>query len=112
MLIVVSDQRPDDSRRSGVYRLAGLLVVIFGVAVSWIMLAEFVLDIEREYWLRFPFYFLFVVFYWIPAWGAIGSHIEDLPTARQRVVRGAGCLFVALAVFLLVCLLLAILFLR
>ena len=112
MLIVVSDRRPDNPKRSGVYRLAGLLVVIFGVAVSWIILAEFVLDIEREYWLRFPFYFLFVVFYWIPAWGAIGSHIEDLPTARQRLVRGAGCLFVALAVFLLVCLLLAILFLR
>lgn len=84
---------------------------MLGVAVSWVILAEYVLHIERYYWLRFPFYFLFVVLYWIPAWGAIGSHIEGLPGNRQRLLRGGGCLFVALAVFLLICLLLAILFL-
>lgn len=103
---------PGNPKGRRAYRLAGLLAVIFGVAVSWVILAEYVLDIEREYWLRFPFYFLFVVLYWIPAWGAIASRIEDLPSARERMLTGGGCLFVALVVFLVVCLLLAILFLR
>ena len=103
---------PDNPRGRRAYRLAGFLAVMLGVAVSWVVLAEYVLDIERDYWLRFPFYFLFIVLYWIPAWGAIGSRIEDLPTTRERLLTGSGCLFVALVVFLVICLLLAILFLR
>lgn len=104
-------EQPNKSRKSKVYRLTGLLVVILGVAVSWVILAEYILHIERDYWLRFPLYFLFVVFYWIPAWGAIGSHIEEVAGTRERWVQGMGCLFVALVVFLVICLLLAILFL-
>ena len=103
-------ESPSNPKKRWAYRLVGLVVVVFGVAVSWVILAEYVLDIDRYYWLRFPFYFLFVVLYWIPAWGAIASHIEELPGNRQRWIRGGGCLFVALAVFLLICLLLAILF--
>jgi len=38
--------------------------------------------------------------------------MEDVPGTKERWVQGAGCLFVALVVFLLICLLLAILFLR
>jgi hypothetical protein len=107
----MTDRPPDHPKKRGAFRLVGLLIVIFGVALSWVILAEYVLNIDRYYWLRFPFYFLFVVIYWIPAWGAIASQIEDLPGTRERLIRGGGCLFVALAVFLLICLLLAILFL-
>ena len=107
----MTERQSNKSRKGKVYRLTGLLVVIFGVAVSWVILAEYILHIERDYWLRFPLYFLFVVFYWSPAWGAIGSHIEDVSGTRERWVQGAGCLFVALVVFLVICLLLAILFL-
>jgi hypothetical protein len=108
----VTDQRPGNAKQRRVYRLVGFLAVIFGVAVSWVILAEYILHIEREYWLRFPLYFLLIVVYWIPAWGAIGSRMEDVPNTRERWLQGAGCLFVALVVFLLICLLLAILFLR
>jgi len=107
----MTDRPPDHPKKRGAFLLVGLLIVIFGVALSWVILAEYVLNIDRYYWLRFPFYFLFVVIYWIPAWGAIASQIEDLPGTRERLIRGGGCLFVALAVFLLICLLLAILFL-
>jgi len=95
-----------------VYRLAGFLVVVFGVTISWVILAEYILNIERDYWLRFPLYFLLIIVYWIPAWGAIGSRMEDVADTRTRWLQGAGCLFVALVVFLLICLLLAILFLN
>ena len=94
------------------YRLAGFLVVVFGVTISWVILAEYILNIERDYWLRFPLYFLLIIVYWIPAWGAIGSRMEDVADTRTRWLQGAGCLFVALVVFLLICLLLAILFLN
>ena len=82
------------------------------MAVSWVILAEFILHLERDYWLRFPLYFLLIIIYWIPAWGAIGSRMEDVADTRARWLQGAGCLFVALVVFLLICLLLAILFLN
>jgi len=108
----VNGQLPSDPKKSRVYRLAGFLAVIIGVAASWAVLAEFILGIERDYWLRFPLYFLLIVIYWIPAWGAIGSRLEDVPGTKERWVQGAGCLLAALAVFLLICLLLAILFLR
>jgi hypothetical protein len=108
----VKNKPPDNPGGRRAYRLAGFLAVVFGVAVSWVILAEFVLGIERDYWLRFPLYFVFIVLYWIPAWGAIGSRIEDLPSTRERLLTGSGCLFVALVVFLVICLLLAILFLR
>ena len=103
MLVIVTEQRPDRSRRSRVYRLAGFLVVVFGVTVSWVILAEYILHIERGYWLRFPLYFLLIIVYWIPAWGAIGSRMEDVADTRTRWLQGAGCLFVALVVFLLIC---------
>jgi hypothetical protein len=108
----VDESSPGKPRKRRAYRLVGLLVVFFGVAVSWVILAEYVLDIEREYWLRFPLYFLFIVAYWVPAWAAIASRTEDLPSTRERLLTGSGCLFVALVVFLVICLLLAILFLR
>jgi len=111
MLVTVTEQRPESSKRRRVYRLAGFLVVVFGVTVSWVILAEYILHIERDYWLRFPLYFLLIIIYWIPAWGAIGSRMEDVADTRERWMQGAGCLFVALVVFLLICLLLAILFL-
>jgi hypothetical protein len=107
----VTGESSGNPKKRWAYRLVGLVVVVFGVAVSWVVLAEYVLDIDRYYWLRFPFYFLFVVVYWIPAWGAIASQLEDISGTRERWIRGGGCLFVALAVFLLICLLLAILFL-
>ncbi|MCW8872984.1 MAG: hypothetical protein OQK01_10250 [Xanthomonadales bacterium] len=108
----MSKSSPGNPNKRRAFRLVGLLAVFFGVAVSWVILAEYVLDIEREYWLRFPLYFLFIVLYWIPAWGAIASRTEDLPSTRERLLTGGGCLFVALVVFLVICLLLAILFLR
>lgn len=90
----------------------GLLAVILGVTVSWVILAEYILHIERKYWLPFPLYFLAIVLFWVPAWGAIASRMEDVQNSRERWIQGAGCLFVALVVFLVICLLLAILFLR
>ena len=111
MLVAMTEQRPGKSRQRRVFRLVGLLVVIFGVVASWAILAEYILNLERDYWLRFPLYFLLIIAYWIPAWGAIASRMEDVPNTRERWVQGAGCLFVALVVFLLICLLLAILFL-
>ena len=111
MLTVMTEQRSDGGNRRRVYRLAGFIAVIIGVTLSWVILAEYILDIERDYWLRFPLYFLLIIIYWIPAWGAIGSRMEDVEGNRERWLQGAGCLFVALVVFLLICLLLAILFL-
>ena len=108
----MNGQPPSDSKKRRVYRLAGLIAVIIGVAASWAVLAEFILGIERDDWLRFPLYFLLIVAYWIPAWGAIASRMEDVPGTKERWVQGTGCLFVALVVFLLICLILAILFLR
>jgi hypothetical protein len=106
----VTDPSSAGPKKKRAFRLVGLLVVIIGVAVSWVILAEFILHIERDYWLRFPLYFLAIILYWIPAWGAIASRMEDVQNPRERWVQGAGCLFVALVVFLLICLLLAILF--
>jgi len=108
----MAERMPQDPKKRKAYRTIGLLVVVFGVAVSWVILAEFLLDIERKYWLRFPLYFLAIIVYWVPAWGAIASQLENLPTRRERLLRGGGCLLVALVVFMLVSLLLTIIFIN
>jgi len=108
----MAERMPQDPKKRKAYRMIGLLVVVFGVAVSWVILAEFLLDIERKYWLRFPLYFLAIIVYWVPAWGAIASQLENLPTRRDRLLRGSGCLLVALVVFMLVSLLLTIIFIN
>lgn len=89
----------------------GVLAVVLGAAVSWVILAKYMLGIDRDDWIRFPLYFLAIVFYWIVAWAATATYVEDFSRTRERLVRGAGCLFIALVVFLVICLLLTILFL-
>ena len=38
------------------------------------------------------------------------ADLEELPEGRDRLAKGAGCLFLALLVFILICALLAVLF--
>ena len=87
-----------------------MLVVVAAVAVSWPVTAVYVLGLPRAYWLWIPFYFAFITLYWVLAWGSIAGHIEDLPERRDRWVKGSGCLLLALVVFVLICALLAVLF--
>lgn len=92
-------------------RLIAVLVVLVAVAVSWPVTAVYVLGLPRAYWLWVPFYFTFITLYWVLAWGSIAGHLEDLPVGRDRWVKGSGCLFLALVVFVLICALLALFFL-
>ena len=107
----MTDPFSNDPKKGRTQRLIGVLAVVLGVAVSWVILAKYLLGIEREDWIWFPLYFLTIVFYWIVAWAATATYIEDFAALRERWVRGAGCLFIALVVFLVICLLLTIMFL-
>jgi len=91
-------------------RLIAVLVVVVAFAVSWPVTAVYVLGLPRAYWLWIPFYFAFITLYWVLAWGSIAGHLEDLPDRRDRLVKGSGCLLLALVVFVLICALLAVLF--
>ena len=91
-------------------RLIAVLVVLAAVAVSWPVTAVYVLGLPRAYWLWVPFYFTFITLYWVLAWGSIAGHLEELPEGRDRWVKGSGCLFLALVVFVLICALLAVFF--
>lgn len=91
-------------------RLIAVLVVLAAVAISWPVTAVYVLGLPRAYWLWVPFYFTFITLYWVLAWGSIAGHLEELPDRRDRWVKGSGCLFLALVVFVLICALLAVLF--
>lgn len=90
------------------FRRLGLLIVAVGAGVSWALIAEYLLQIERRDWVTFPVYFLLIVFYWLLAFGAIADHVQDLENPRARWVRGGVALLIALMVFLLLCALLAI----
>jgi hypothetical protein len=107
----VTESWSTDRKKGRTQRLVGLFAIILGVAVSWVILAKFMLGVEHDDWIRLPLYFLAIVFYWNVAWAATATYIDDFATLRERWVRGAGCLFIALVVFLVVCLLLTILFL-
>jgi hypothetical protein len=98
---------PDKSRRR---RLSALLIVVAGVCVSWAIIAEFILGLPRRYWIWVPVYVVLVVLYWVPAWGAIASRAQDIEGRGSRWLSEGGCLAIALVVFLLLCALLAILF--
>lgn len=93
-------------------RFVGVLAIVLAASVSWGIVAEYLLDMEPRYWLRVPLGVLLVVGYWIPAWGAIGSYLDEQEDQHGRSLRALGCLGVALLVFLLVCALLAVLFIR
>jgi len=103
---------PKASGREKWRRFYGLLAIVLAVSVSWAIVAEYLLEIEPRYWLRVPLGLLLVVGYWVPAWGAIGSYLDDQADPQRRSLRAVGCLGVALLVFLLVCALLAVLFVR
>ena len=91
-------------------RLASFIVVFLIATICWAIVAESILQIERKYWIWPPIYLLLVVVYWVPAWGAVASQLKELPNRRSRIYRGTGCLFMAMVVFLVLCALLAIVF--
>lgn len=102
-----SQSRLKQSRRR---RALGLVIVAIVVAASWAILAEGILGIDRKYSFWVPVYLLLLVLYWVPAWAAIATRLEDIPEKRSRLAKGGGCLFFAFVVFLLICALLAIVF--
>jgi hypothetical protein len=91
-------------------RLSALLVVVAGVCISWALVAEFILRIERRFWIWVPVYLVLLVLYWVPAWGAIASRAQAIEGRGVRWMSEGGCLFIAFLVFLLLCALLAIVF--
>lgn len=91
-------------------QLSALLIIVAGVCISWAVIAEYLLGIERHVWIWVPVYLVLVVLYWIPAWGVIASRAEDIEGQGKRWLSETGCLVMALVVFLVVCALLAILF--
>jgi hypothetical protein len=93
-------------------RLIAVLVVIAAVAITWPVVAVYLLGLPRAYWLWVPFYFAFITLYWVLAWGSIAGHLEELSDRRDRLVKGTGCLFLALLVFVLICALVAVLFIN
>lgn len=109
MLRNMKEPRARNPAKARWQRWLGLVMVLIGVALSWAIVAEFMLGIQRRYWIWVPLGLAGVVLYWIPAWGAIGAHLEEVEDRRARWLRGAGCMALALVVFLLVSALLAIL---
>lgn len=103
-----SPQKPSGNSNSR--RLSALLVIVAVVCISWAVTAEFLLGIERRYWIWLPVYLVLLVLYWVPAWGAIASRAQDIEGKGVRWLSETGCLVIALLVFLLLCALLAILF--
>jgi hypothetical protein len=91
-------------------RLSALLIVVAGVCLSWAVIAEYLFEFERRYWIWLPVYLVLIVLYWVPAWGAIASRGQDIEGKGVRWLSETGCLAIALLVFLLLCALLAILF--
>lgn len=89
-------------------RRLGFVVVAVGAAISWALIAEYLLQIERRYLAWLPVYFVLIVFYWLLVFGAIADHLQDIPARGERWLKGVGAVFVALLVFLLLSVLLAI----
>jgi membrane protease YdiL (CAAX protease family) len=106
----VNDENQSRLKQSRRRRALGLIIVVVGVAASWGILSEGILGIDRKYAFWVPVYLLLLVLYWVPAWAAIATRMEDVPENRSRLAKGGGCLFVAFVVFLLICALLAIVF--
>ncbi|MGD8359528.1 MAG: hypothetical protein PVG42_15835, partial [Lysobacterales bacterium] len=109
---VVMRQQPKRSPKARWFRLAGMVMIFIGVSVSWALVAEFLLEIEPVYWLWLPLGLAAVFLYWFLAWGSIADKMEDIDNRRERWTKGAGCMVVALLVFLLICVLLGIFFLK
>jgi hypothetical protein len=105
-------QQPKRSPKARWFRLAGMVMIFIGVSVSWALVAEFLLEIEPVYWLWLPLGLAAVFLYWFLAWGSIADKMEDIDNRRERWTKGAGCMVVALLVFLLICVLLGIFFLK
>lgn len=103
-----NQRKPADSEKWR--RVSALLVIVAVVSISWAVTAEFLLGIERRYWIWLPVYLVLVVLYWVPAWGAIASRAQGIEGKGVRWLSETGCLVVALLVFLVLCALLAILF--
>ena len=101
---------PSDPKRLRRRRLVAVLVVVAAVAITWPVIAVYLLGLPRAYWLWVPFYFAFITLYWVLAWGSIAGHLEELSDRRDRWVKGTGCLFLALLVFVLICAIFAVVF--
>lgn len=80
----MGEQDPSDSGKLRRRRLIAVLVVVAAVAVSWPVVAVYLLGLPRAYWLWVPFYFAFITLYWVLAWGSIAGHLEDLSEPRDR----------------------------
>lgn len=106
----MANQQPTPSDQSKWRRLSALLIVVIGVCISWAVIAEFMLGIERRFWIWVPVYVVLIVLYWVPAWGAIASRAQGIEGKGVRWLSESGCLFIALLVFIILCALLAILF--
>jgi hypothetical protein len=112
MLAPVDEQSRNSSRSGRWRRLVGILAIVLAVSISWAILAEYFLHLDRRNSVLVPLGLLLVVAYWVPAWGAIGSWLDNQDDPGRRGIRGAGCLALAFVVFLLICALAVILFTR
>ena len=92
------------ARRSAI----GFAAIVLGAALSWAVVAEYLLKISSRYWFWIPIGLLLVVLYWRLAWGAIGTYLESPVDEKRGWATGAGCMILALAVFVLICLLVSI----
>ena len=106
----MTNQPPGTPDKFSWRRLSAILVVVAGACISWAVIAEYILGIERRYWIWVPVYVVLIVLYWVPAWGAIASRAQDIEGKGVRWLSEGGCLVLALVVFLVLCALLAILF--
>lgn len=108
MLDCMSEPSRSTSNRERWRRVISVLAIALAVSASWAIVAEYLLNIEPRYWLQLPLGLLLVVAYWVPAWGAIGSYLDERAERQGRSLRALGCLGIALLVFLLLCALLAV----
>ena len=88
--------------------LIGLCVACHQWAHTRADRAEYLLKISSRYWFWIPIGLLLVVLYWRLAWGAIGTYLESPVEEKRGWATGAGCMILALAVFLLICILVSI----
>lgn len=101
-------QYAGDPKKRARRRTVGFAAVVLAVALSWALVAEYLLKINSRYWFWIPIGLLLVVLYWRLAWGAIGTYLESPVEEQRGWATGAGCMALALLVFVLICVLVSI----
>lgn len=108
----MNNQQPNSPHKTWWRRLSALFIIVMIVSISWAIMAEYLLRIERKDWIWVPVYLALLALYWVPAWGAIASQAEGIADRKVKLAKTGGCLLAALVVFLVICALLAILFMQ